>query len=143
MRKKCERGGRAAAALEPGGPHLWDAEEAAEAVRLSCGWGGRESIVVLVCDEERRVLMAVEFEQASASDATAVVDLMALVLPETTWLVIGLCRPKGSRFLDRFETEAVQEMADRCEEAGIGLLYLIVANQEGWRCPPEFGELDL
>lgn len=140
MRKKCGRGDRASASAVLVGPYLWDAEEAAEAVRLSYGWGGRESIVVLVCDEERQVLGAFEFEGAVPSDATAVVELLARTLPDAPSLVIGICRPDGPRFLDRFETEAVQETADRCEEAGLGLLYVIVANEDGWRRLPEFGD---
>ena len=88
-------------------------------------------------------VMAVEFEGGAPADAATVVDLMALAAPETNSLVIGLCRPRGSLFLDRFEIEAVQEMADRCEKTGTGLLYVIVANEEGWRCVPEFGDPEL
>lgn len=143
MGERCERSSQAPAMAELAGPLLWDAEEAAKAVRLSYGWSGRESIVALVCDEERRVVMAVEFEGGAPADAATVVDLMALAAPETNSLVIGLCRPRGSLFLDRFEIEAVQEMADRCEKTGTGLLYVIVANEEGWRCVPEFGDPEL
>ena len=140
MRKKCERAERSPV-VQLVGPCLWDAAEAAEAVRLSYGSGGKESIVVVVCGEDRRVLLAVDFEGATAADAAAVAELVSLAVAPGSSLVVGLCRPGGSEFLDRFETEAVQELADICDDSGLDLLYVIVGNDDRWRCLPEFGEL--
>jgi hypothetical protein len=137
VRKKCGRGERSPEVVELVGPCLRDAREAAEAVRLSYGSGGKESIVILVCDPDRRVVLAVDFEGAPASAATAVLDCMIEAVPEESALVVGLVRPGGSAYLDRFESEAVREMADVCRLTGIGLLYVIVANDEGWRRVPE------
>ena len=137
MRKKCGRGARSPEVVGLVGPCLCDVGAAAEAVRLSYGSGGRESIVVLVCDSDRRVVLAVDFEGATASAATAVLDCMIEAVPKESALVVGLVRPGRSPYLDRFETGAVQEMADLCRRSGIGLLHVIVANDEGWRCVPE------
>ncbi len=134
MRKKCGQGDRSSTAVELVGPRLRDAGEAAEAVRLSSGPGGKESIVVLVCDEERRVLLAVDFEGAPPSAATAALECVLPAVADGSSLVVGLCRPGRSEVLDRFEAEAIEEMAGLCRDTGIDLLYVIVLTDHRWRC---------
>ena len=137
MRKRCGQGDRSSTAVHLVGPRLRDAGEAAEAVRLSYGSGGRESIVVLVCDEERRVLLAVDFEGVPSSAATAALECVLPAVADGSSVVVGLCRPGRSDVLDGLEAEAIEEMAGLCRETGIGLLYVIVLTDHGWRCVAE------
>ena len=132
MRKKCAGGDRAPV-VELVGPRLTGPEEAARALRLSYGGGSGEAIVVLMCDDMQRVVLAIDFDGAPASGADAVLDCVVDAVPDDSTLVVGVFRPRSATFLDPHELEALEEVELLCVDAGIRLLDVIVLNELGWR----------
>ncbi len=109
------------------GPRLCCADEAAAALRVSALDQRLESIVVLICDHECRVLLATEFEDAPAAGVATVVDLVLQAAPPGSKLVIGVMRGEGGQAeLDRLELEAVDEAARACHLCDVGLVDLLV-----------------
>ena len=123
MRTKCGRNEVAQVALV--GPRLKSRDDMVAAMRLSAGGEG-ECVVVLVCDEERRVTLALDFAGAPAVGAPQVVELVlaALVQEDRRGLAVGLFdtgdgEPPGG---------VVGEIGALCRSAGVALLDVVVVD---------------
>ncbi|MGH9264044.1 MAG: hypothetical protein ACRD1D_05075 [Acidimicrobiales bacterium] len=111
------------------GPRLRDRDDAVAALRVSSTGDGPESIVVLVCDRDLRVLLAIDMEGAPASGvATAVGLVLQAVAPESK-LIVGLFRAGD---LDRAEVEAVKEAESLCLDHDVDLVDVFVVSECGW-----------
>ncbi|MDQ4068738.1 MAG: hypothetical protein M3203_04575, partial [Actinomycetota bacterium] len=111
------------------GPRLGCRREAVAALRLSAKDEGLESIVVLICDRERRIVLATEFEDAPASGVATLVDLVLRAVPPGSRLVIGLFRGErgaGEVQLDRLELEAVDDALRSCRRCDVELVDVLV-----------------
>lgn len=142
VRNRCGRGNEPP--VRELGPRLYSAEEAVAALRLSAGAGaeGRESIVVLVCDPDRRIGLAVEFEGAPATGATEALACVLPAVPAGSSLVVGLFRRgETGPDLDHLELVAVEDMASSCRRSGVGLLAVIVVSSDGWRSLTEVASI--
>ena len=132
MRKGCGR--RRPAPVTLVGPRLRGRDDAVAALWLSSGGAARESIVVLVCDHEYRVRLAVELEGAPADGVATAVDLILESVPDAAKLVVGMFRAGGPAALEPRELEAVNEAASACGRHGVQLVDVIV--MDGDRCRP-------
>lgn len=139
MRRKCGRSDQPAVS-DLVGPRLCGGDDAARALRLSYGAHGKESIIVLVCDRDRRIVLAVDFEGAPAYGAAAVLECVVPAVPPLSSVVVGLFRPGRSTTLDPWDLDAVREMAARCEEEGITVLDVIVLNDFDWSSVPDVAD---
>ncbi|MDQ3898080.1 MAG: hypothetical protein M3326_12720 [Actinomycetota bacterium] len=134
MGKKCSRTDTVSVKLV--GPRLEGPDDAVDALRLSAGDPEQESVVVLLCDGERRVVFAVDFAGAPAAVAPDVVDcvLAALVRGRSHKLVVGLFRGPGrSTSLDASDVRAVDDILAACDGAEVDLLDVVVVRGRRWR----------
>lgn len=117
------------------GPRLEGPDDAVAVLRLSARSDAREAIVVLVCDEDRRVLLALEVTATPVQGVARVAGCVVAALPEamSASLVVGLFRGAGSTFLDGGELAAVEDLGSRCETVGLTLLDVIVVSGHRWR----------
>ncbi len=126
-----------APALELVGPRLRTAEEAVAAIRMSAGDENQESIVVLVCDEENRVVLAVDFAGAPTVDVCDVADLVLEAVHDATVLVVGLIRPHDTGVFTIAEVEAIVELVASCLVDEVRLRDIIVVAGGRWRSVTE------
>ena len=132
MRTRCRNSDREVVELV--GPRLSRAEDAVEALRLSAGTPDDEAVVVLVCDENQGVVLAVDFAGAGAKDAAQAIGfvLEALAGRRDLRLVVGIILEGMSPVLDADELDAVTELAVMCRAAAISLLDVIVVAGDEW-----------
>lgn len=142
MRNRFGRG-RQPLLIDVVGPRLHGAEDAVAALRVSAGRQDHGTIVVLVCDVDDRVVLAVAFDGAPAAKVMAVVECVLLAgaqaAGEPGALVVGLFPANGSTELDRLELAAVQEMAWECEDRAVALLDVFVIGTHRWKGIPDLG----
>jgi len=131
MRSRCSH---VEAAIEPVGPRLDCPEDAATVLRACAGVDAWDSVVVLVCDDQRRVMVPVAFDGAPIAAGPAVLDcvIASLRQPTRTGLVVGIFRSGGSTLLDDDELADVEEVGVTCERAGVDLLDVIVLTDRHW-----------
>ncbi len=125
MRQR-RKGRRSRPVLELVGPRLRGGEDAVAALRMSWAGVASESVVVLVCDGELGVMLAVELEEAPAAGVATAVGLVLEAVPEGSKLVVGIFRRDGSMELDRLELEAVEGVAAACRRHGSQLVDVFV-----------------
>ncbi len=136
MGKKCGRNS-GAPGLELVRPRLRSAEDAVAAIRMSAGGDDTESIVVLVCDDDNRILLAVDFAEAPTTGVCDVAELVLSAVDEGTVLVVGLIRPHDSGVFTNAEAEAIEELATLCLLSEVCLRDVIVVTGNGWRSAAE------
>ena len=144
MRNRCARASGAPAS-ELIGPRLRTAEDAVAAIRLSAGDLDQESIVVLVCDDDNQVLLAVDFAGAPTTGVCDVVDLVLDAVHEATVLIVGLIRPHDTGVFTGAEAEAIEELVASCLIDDVRLRDIVVVTGDRWRSVTEvvidgFGE---
>lgn len=112
------------------GPRLRSRADAVAALRLSAGSPEQRSVVVLVCDREDRIVLAVDVAGAGVTDVAGVVELVTAAVTDQrgTHLVVGIFREGESTVLDDEETAA---MADLITAAGIAVGDVIVLATSG------------
>ncbi len=115
-------------------PRLCSSEDALAALRLSAGAPEGQSVVVLVCDDEQEIVLAVDFAGAGAWEAADAVGIVVEAISGrgAMALVVGVLVEGGSAELDDDELHAVGEVAKICGSAGISLLDVIVVADEEW-----------
>ncbi len=123
MRTRCERKGWTQVQLV--GPRLVRRDDMVAAMRLSAGGDG-ECVVVLVCDDARRVILALDFAGAPAVGAPQVVEvvLAALVQEDRRSLAVGLFTTGGGEP----PSDVVDEIRARCCSAGVALLDVVTVD---------------
>jgi len=136
MGNKCGRNS-GAPGVELVRPRLRSAEDAVAAIRMSAGGEGRESIVVLVCDDENRILLAVDFAEAPTTGVCDVAELVLAAVDDATALVVGLIRPHDAGVFTNAEVEAIEELAALCLLSEVCLRDVIVVTGNGWRSAAE------
>ena len=136
MGRKCGRNS-GAPGLELVRPRLRNAEDAVAAIRMSAGGEDQESIVVLVCDDENRILLAVDFAEAPTTGVCNVAELVLAAVDEGTVLVVGLIRPNDSGVFTNAEVEAIEELTALCLLSEVCLRDVIVVTGNGWRSAAE------
>ncbi len=144
MGRKCGRNS-GAPGLELVRPRLRSADDAVAAIRMSAGGEDQESIVVLVCDDDNRILLAVDFAEAPTTGVCDVAELVLAAVDEGTVLVVGLMRPHDAGVFTNAEVEALEELAALCLLSEVCLRDVIVVTGNGWRSVTEvvtdgFGE---
>lgn len=133
MRTRCRRADDELVELV--GPRLSSPEDAVAALRLSVGTPDDEAIVVLVCNEDRDVELAVDFAGAEVLDVVDAVGMVVEAMSGRTdlRLVVGLLWPGTSTILEEEELEAVAELAVMCRASDAPLLDVLVVAGDQWR----------
>ena len=133
MRTRCKRANDELVELV--GPRLSSPEDAVAALKLSAGTPDDESIVVLVCDEDQNIELAVDFAGAEVLDVVTAVGFVVEAMSGRTdrRLVVGLLFPGTSTILDTEELEAVAELVVVCRTAAVPLLDVLVVARDEWR----------
>ncbi len=144
MGNRCGRK-NGAPGLELARPALRSAGDAVAAIRMSAGGDDQESIVVLVCDDENRILLAVDFAGAPATRVCDVAELVLAAMDEEPVVIVGLIRPRDSGVFTNAEVEAIEELAALCLLSEVCLRDVIVVTGDRWRSAAEvvterFGE---
>lgn len=95
MRARCGREGRRM--VELFGPELRSRADVVAALRLSAGSPGKRTVVVLVCDGDERIVLALDFAGAGVTDLAAVVELVAAAVHDRPGLhlIVGVFRETG------------------------------------------------
>ncbi len=113
--------------LELIGPRIAGRDDAVAALCLSAAGEAPESVVVLVCDHDLRVVLATEFEGAPAAGVATAVGLVVAAVPPESRLVVGILRgEQAGAPLDRLELEAVEHATRGCERHGVALVDVLV-----------------
>jgi hypothetical protein len=136
MGNRCGRNS-GAPGVELARPRLRSAEDAVAAIRMSAGGDDQESIVVLVCDDENRILLAVDFADAPTTGVCDVTELVLSAVDEGAVLVVGLIRPHDPGVFTNAEVEAIEELAALCLLSEVCLRDVIVVTGNGWRSAAE------
>lgn len=135
MRRKCSSPDRTSVQLV--GPRLAGPEDAVAALRLSAPEEPEERIVALVCDEDHRVVLALDFDGAPIAGIPGLVDLVATAAADRPLgLVLGIFRPGGAPALDGEGEAAAAAAGETCRRSGITLLDTIVISGDRWRSVP-------
>lgn len=110
MRTRCGRARRQVVELV--GPELQNRADVVAALRLSAASPEERTVVVLVCDGEERIVLALDFAGAGVTDLAAVVELVSVAVHDRPGLhlVVGIFRGTESAVLDDDETAAVAEL---------------------------------
>lgn len=129
MRTECGRGRRQVVELV--GPQLRSRADAAAALRLSAASPEDRTVVVLVCDPEERIVLAVDVAGAGVTDLAAVVELVAVAVHDQPGLhlIVGVFRESDSTVLDDDEAAAVAELITA---ADIAVRDVIVLAGDRW-----------
>ncbi len=108
--------------------------DAAAVIRLSAPPAEGSSVVVLLCDADHRLILAITVDGASASAVPRVVDLVLQVAEPggVAGIVIGLVRPRLER-LNRVDAKALGGLLNRCHAGGLALLDVLLVGPRGWR----------
>ena len=133
MRARCRQAERVAVELV--GPRLSGPDEAVAALRVSAEQPEKEGVVVLVCDEHQRIVLAVDFPGAGVdrvAEAVGYVVEAAHGLGSMS-LVAGLFRAGTSTNLDDEEVAAVADLLQSCRSSRLHLLDVIVVAGHRWR----------
>jgi len=136
MGNRCGRN-NGAPGLELVRPRLRNTEDAVAAIRMSAGGEDTDSIVVLVCDDENRILLAVDFAEAPTTGVCDVAELVLAAVDEGSALVVGLIRPHDAGVFTNAEVEAIEELAALCLLSEVCLRDVIVVTGNGWRSAAE------
>jgi hypothetical protein len=115
---------------------LCSIEDAVAAIRVSAGTED-ESIVVLVCDHENRIVFAVDFAGAPASGVCDAVECVLDAVLQGTVLVVGIVRPHDPGGFTDAEAEAINDLVESCHIDDVCLRDLIVVSRDGWRSVPD------
>ena len=130
MRSRCTSHGPG-----PSEPVLTGPAQAAAAIRLSSPPADGPAVVLLLCDADHRLVLAVVVDGASAAGVPSVVNL-ALAVAEpagVAGIVIGIVQERLGQYLPKPEVAALAGLADRCTSRGVALLDLLLVGPRAWR----------
>ncbi len=108
---------------------------AAAAIRLSAPPAEGPAIVVLLCDGEHRLLLAMAVEGAPPTGVRGVVDVVLGVAGPAgvTGIVVGIVRERLGQYVPKPDEAAVRGLAGHCAAQGVDLLDLLLVGPRGWR----------
>jgi hypothetical protein len=108
---------------------------AAAAIRLSCPPAEGPAVVVLLCDCDHRLLLAMATEGAPPSGVRPAVDVVLAVAPSAgvTGIVVGIVQERLGQYLPKPEAESLRGLIGHCAAAGVDLLDLLLVGPRGWR----------
>jgi hypothetical protein len=91
--------------------------------------------VVLLCDAERRILLAVTVDAAPPTAVPRVVDLVLAVSSSAgvRGIVVGIVRERLGQYLPKPDAAALAGLEPRCAAAGVDLLDVLMVGPRGWR----------
>ena len=127
MRNRCGRTGVGSV-----GVRLRSAADAAAVIRLSAG-AEDESIVFLICDDDDRILLAVDFAGAPGHGVSEAADCVLEAVLAGTVLVVGIVRAHDPGTFDEEQAEAIDDLIESCQVNDVCLRSVIVVSDEGWR----------
>lgn len=132
MRQRCSTHDPGSDASEPilAGP-----AHAAAAIRLSSPPAEGPSVVVLLCDRDQRLLVAMTVEGAPASGVRPAVDVVLGVAPSAgvAGIVVGIVQERLGNYLPKPDVASLRGLVARCAAAGVDLLDLLLVGPRGWR----------
>ena len=130
MRPRCTTHGPG-----PSDPVLTGPSHAAAAIRLSAPPSDGPAVVLLLCDADHRLLLAIVVEGASAGGVPSVVNLaMEVAEPAgVAGIVVGIVQERLGQYVPKPEAAALAGLADRCAARGIHLLDLLLVGPRGWK----------
>jgi hypothetical protein len=116
-------------------PVLSGPDHAASAIRLSAPPSAGPAVVVLLCDAERRILLAVTVDTAPPTAVPRVVDLVLAVSSSAgvRGIVVGIVRERLGQYLPKPDAAALAGLEPRCAAAGVDLLDVLMVGPRGWR----------
>ena len=132
----------------PSEPILAGPAHAASAIRLSSPPVEGPAVVVLLCDRDHRLLLAMTVDGAPPSGVRPAVDVVLAVAPSAgiAGIVVGIVQERLGQYVPKPEAAALRGLVDRCAAAGVDLLDLLLVGPRGWRSlyhlaeAPEGGE---
>lgn len=115
-------------------PLLASPADAAEAIRLTAPPEEGAAHVVLLCDAEHRLVVAVVVPSGSPSALDHCADLVAEVADPVgvSSVVVGVVRRRHSPVGPR-QVAALVRLAQRCREVGVDLVDVIAVWPRGWQ----------
>lgn len=118
-----------------GEPVLTGPADAVAAIRLSAPPAEGPAIVVLLCDRDHRLLLAVVVEGAGAEAVRSIIDLVAAVADPAgvAAIIVGIVRDRLGGFLPKREGDGLRGVVTRCEAAGVEMLDVVLVGPRGWR----------
>ncbi len=129
-------------------PILAGPAHAASAIRLSAPPVEGPAVVVLLCDRDHRLLLAMTVEGAPPSGVRPTVDVVLGVAASAgvTGIVVGIVQERLGQYVPKPEAATLAGLVDRCAAHGVDLLDLLLVGPRGWRSlyhlaeAPEEGE---
>ena len=117
------------------GPVLSGPSDAAAVVRLSVAPAHHQAIVLLLCDAEHRLLLAITVEGAAVTGVGRAVDVVLQVADSggVAGLVVGIVRGGRGGRLTKAEESSLAGLLARCDGAGVDLLDVLVVGRRGHR----------
>jgi hypothetical protein len=115
-------------------PVLAGPDDAAAAIRLSAPPADGPSVVVLLCDADHRLILAITVDGAPATAVPRVIDLVLQVAESggVAAVVVGIVRPRLER-LSRPEAVALGGLLFRCDAGRVQLLDVLLVGPRRWR----------
>jgi len=119
----------------PSEPILSGPAHAASAIRLSAPPAEGPAVVVLLCDPDHRLLLAITVDGADATAVPRVVDLVLAVADSAgvAGIVVGIVQERLGQYLPKRAAAALVGLEARCAAAGVRLLDLLLVGPRGWR----------
>jgi len=121
----------------PGGsePILAGPAHAASAIRLSSPPAEGRSVVILLCDRDHRLLLAMTVDGAPPSGVRPAVDVVLAVAPSAgiAGIVVGIVQERLGQYLPKPEAASLRGLVDHCAASGVDLLDLLLVGPRGWR----------
>jgi len=116
-------------------PVLSGPSHAAAAIRLSSPPSDGPAVVLLLCDADHRLLLAVVVDGASAAGVPAVVNLALEVADPAgvAGIVVGIVQERLGQYLPKPDVAMLAGLADRCGARGVALLDLLLVGPRGWK----------
>ena len=130
MRSRCTSHGS-----DPSEPILSGPDHAASAIRLSAPPAAGPAVVVLLCNAEHRLLLAITVDGAGATAVPRVVHLVLAVAESAgvAGIVVGIVRERLGQYLPKPDAAALEGLEALCAAAGVSLLDVLLVGPRGWR----------
>lgn len=118
-----------------GEPVLTGPADAVAAIRLSAPPAEGPAVVVLLCDRDHRLVVAVVVEGAGAEAVRSIIDLVVAVADPAgvAGVIVGIVRDRLGSFLPKREGDRLRGIVSRCEAAGVDVLDIVLVGPRAWR----------
>jgi hypothetical protein len=116
-------------------PILSGPDHAASAIRLSAPPAAGPAVVVLLCDADHRLLLAVTVDGAPPTAVPRVVDLVLAVSRSAgvSGIVVGMVRERLGQYLPKPDAASLAGLEARCAAVDVNLLDVLLVGPRAWR----------